>query len=112
MSITDWALVLVWIAAVPQTTFVLIYGLTNHWWLSWIGRALFTKAFGLALLLDMSLISYYHPTLLDPWETNLIIGVVAIGTNLQLFALLLDKLPGSRDRFNQGQTHDDRLLHG
>jgi hypothetical protein len=102
MTALDWALVLVWVAAVPQTIFVLLYGLTNHWWLSWIGRALFTKAFGLALLLDMSLLGYYYKGLLDQTESNFVIGLVALGACMQLFALLLDKRPSSRNRFDEG----------
>lgn len=101
MNATDWALVLVWFAAVPQTCFVLIYGLTNHWWLSWIGRALFTKAFGLMLLLDMSLVTYYFHSLLDPIQTNAIIALVAVGACMQLFALLLDKSTASQQRFGR-----------
>jgi hypothetical protein len=110
VSVIDWALVLIWISAVPQTLFIGIYGLTNHWWLSWIGRALFASSFGLALLLDLSLFQYYFPTVLgeQPWLTNVILVIVAAGANLKLFALLLDKLPGSRRRFElrgNGRRH-------
>jgi hypothetical protein len=111
MNATDWALALVWVATVPQTLFILIYGTTNQWWLSWIGRALFTSSLALALLLNMSLVAYYYHDLLDQRESNVVIGLVALGSCLKLFALLLDKRPGSRDRFNQG-SDDDRLLNG
>jgi len=101
MSTMDWAFVLIWVAAVPQTLFIAIYGLTNHWWLSWIGRALFASSFGLMLLLDLTLVEHYFPSLIgkQPWLTNFILIVVAAGANLKLTAILIDKLPGSRRWF-------------
>jgi len=91
MNATDWALVLVWIAAVPQTIFIALYGCTNRWWLSWIGRALFTSSLALALLLDLSLFTYYHPSLLNETQTNLILAIVALGAILKLLAIVIDK---------------------
>lgn len=92
MSVIDWALVLVWAAAVPQTVFIVGYGFLNDWWTSWVGRALFTSSLALALLLDVSLVSYYYPDLIPAWVSNIILVVVVAGAFLKLTALTLDKL--------------------
>lgn len=91
MNATDWALVLVWVAAVPQTIFILLYGFTNQWWRSMIGKALFASSLALALLLDLSLLTYYYPGLLEPWESNIVLAIVPLGAVLKLAAILLDK---------------------
>lgn len=92
MSAMQWSTVLLWAGAVPGTLFVLIYGLGgNHWWLSWIGRALFISTLGLALLFDLSLFNHYHPLVLTVTESNVVVGFVALGVWLKLVALLADK---------------------
>lgn len=91
MSSTDWAVVLVWVAAVPQTLFILGYGFSSRWWISWIGRALFVSSLALALLLDLSLVTFYFKGLLNETETNVILAVVALGAILKLTALVYDK---------------------
>lgn len=105
LSALDWALILIWCAAVPQTLFLALYGFGGyHWWLSWIGRALFTSSLALALLLDLTLFEYYFPTDIAtrPWVTNLILVVVAAGAALKLAAILYDKWPAFRRRFDRG----------
>lgn len=93
MSNEDLALLLVEIAAPAQTLFVLIYGsgIWSKWWRSLIGRALFTKALGLALLLDISLANQWWGPYPYMEEIGLaVLALVAVGAYLQLLALLVD----------------------
>lgn len=52
-------LVVLWVAAVGQILFVLLWA-TQLWWASNIGRALMAKSAFLAILLAVTLWSYYH----------------------------------------------------
>lgn len=91
MSATHWATVVLWAGAIPTTLFVAIYGLSNHWWRSWIGRALLVSTTGLALLFDLSLLNHYHPLAITLTWSNVVVGFVALGGWLKLVALLTDK---------------------
>lgn len=91
------ALIMIWLSAPAQTLFVLIYGTRSPWWRSLLGRALFTKALALALLLDLSLWTRIHPTW--PWQletTLVVIGLVLVGSWMQLSALLVERWRVSR----------------
>lgn len=94
MSIEDWATWLIRIAAVSQTLFVILYGGFSPWWRNRVGRALFTKAFALMLLLDISLINQWigHPYPLMEQIAIAVIGLVTVGAVMQLSALVLEKL--------------------
>lgn len=102
MSIEDWALWLVRVAAVSQTLFVLIYGPFSPWWRNRVGRAIFTKALALALLLDISLINSAigHPYRYMEQIAVAVIGLVTLGSLMQLSALLIEKVhPTDRAAF-------------
>jgi hypothetical protein len=93
VSAEQIALWLVIIAAVPQTLFVALYGFASPWWRSQTGRAIFTKAFSMALLLDLSLVNYWWgPINVD--ASNAVIALVAVGCWLQFVALAAEKLRG------------------
>ena len=52
-----WLLLPLMLSALPQTAFVLLYGIpwlgAGEWWRDFVGRALFFKSLTLALLLDV-----------------------------------------------------------
>jgi hypothetical protein len=91
VSAEQIALWLVIIAAVPQTAFVALYGFASPWWRSQTGRAIFTKAFSMALLLDMSLVNYWWGPI-DADASNAIIALVTVGCWLQFVALAAEKM--------------------
>jgi hypothetical protein len=87
MTAQDLTLRLVEIAAPAQTLFVLLYGLRAPWYRSPTGRAIFTKALSLALILDLSVLAYYVQTL-PTWVGPVVMGITAAGVYMQLGALL------------------------
>jgi len=106
----DTAAVLLILAAAPaQTAFALIYGFGSPWWRSLVGRALFTKALALALLIDISLL---YNWLGDDYDLRdavrlTVFGLIAVGSWLQFVALLKEKFQGRRDdadRFSRPDT--------
>lgn len=104
---TDTIAVLLIIAAAPaQTAFVLIYGLTvRGWWKLVTGRALFTKALGLALLIDIS-VAYHF--LGDNYALREVVrlsvfALIAAGAWLQLGALIYEKRRRGADRFEDAE---------
>lgn len=93
MSVDLAAVLLVLIAAPAQTAFVFYYGFTSPWWRSLIGRALMTKAVGLALLIDISLI---YNWLGDAYAARDVVrlsvfALIAVGAWLQLAAFIAEK---------------------
>lgn len=109
MSADTAAILLVLAAAPAQTLFIVIYGFGSPWWRSLVGRALFTKALGLALLVDLSLL--YH-WLGDGYYLRDVVrlsvyALITAGAWLQLVALLKEKFQGRRDdadRFSRPDT--------
>lgn len=59
MVVEFWSLAPLLMAALPQTAFVLLYGVpwlgAGEWWSDRVGRALFLKAASLAVVLDLLL---------------------------------------------------------
>lgn len=102
MSAADLSLWFLWAGAVPQTAFVLIYGLRFPWYRYTTGRAIFTKALGLALILDLSL-AVNHYGQLPAWVGPVVLGFVAVGCWMQLGALLHEHRRAGRDRFQPGR---------
>lgn len=107
MSNQDLDLLLVWLAAPAQTAFVVGFGLSTRWWKSLLGRALFTKALALALLLDLTVFAdqfgYDYPHREE--ITTGVLCLVVVGSWMQLFAFGVEKarrrLHGGQDRFSQ-----------
>lgn len=92
------AVVLVAIAAPAQTAFILVYGFGSPWWRTLVGRALFTKALGLAMLVDIALAYQWlgDDYLLRDVVRVTVFGLIALGAWLQLVALLREKRRGRR----------------
>lgn len=96
----DTAAILLIVAAAPaQTLFAIIYGFGSPWWRSLIGRALFTKALALALLIDISLL---YNWLGDDYALRDLVrlsvySLIVAGAWMQLVALLKEKIQGRRD---------------
>lgn len=55
-TLDAYASVLVFLAVIPATAFPILYGFRSAWWIHPIGRALMTKAIGMALLIDITVI--------------------------------------------------------
>lgn len=92
MTFENIILWLITLAAPAQTLFVLIYGTRSPWYRSLLGRALFTKALALGLLLDLSLVAHWWPDY--PGQkpiTIIIVALVLAGAWLQLAALLRER---------------------
>lgn len=88
-TMIDW---LVIAGAVPATLFVLLYPiLSPQFYRSWIGRALFTSSFGLAALLDLSLLAKWFHLILPREVVAMIVLLIAVGAWLKLAALLREK---------------------
>ena len=86
-TLGEW---LVFVTALPQTVFVLAYGLRSPWWESTLGRALFTKSLGLTISLD--LIAAFYLLGDYPWRPYMaIIGfaIITLGSWWQLIAFTM-----------------------
>lgn len=84
---------LIAVTAPAQTAFILLYGLGSPWWRTLIGRALFTKALGLAALVDLALAYWIFG---DDYAARDVVrvcvfGLILVGAWLQLLALLKEK---------------------
>lgn len=58
MSWVDAGLTALWVAALGQTGFVLLYA-TRPWWRHFVGRALFFKSATLAAVLWLTIVNHY-----------------------------------------------------
>jgi hypothetical protein len=87
--IEHWKTAVIVVAALGQTLFVVLYA-TFPWYRSFLGRALFFKAFTLGLLVDMAVVSMIFDW---PGEagTVLIYSLVALGIWVQLAAFVRQK---------------------
>jgi hypothetical protein len=98
MTVDDIVKWMLYATAPAQTLFLLLYGLTTRWWRSLVGRSLFTKALGLALLIDNATLYY----LLGPGYYMrdavrlFVFGLIMVGAWLQLMALIMEKRSGLR----------------
>lgn len=93
MTIDDVALVLLCLSAPAATLYPLLFGFTTRWHESLIGRALLTKAVGLALLIDISLT--YRILGADYQGRDVarltVFGLITVGVWMQLYALVRQK---------------------
>lgn len=93
MTADTAAIILIVLGAIAQTTFVIFYSFTSPWWQTLVGRALWTKAMGLALLMDIS-IAYYF--LGDNYAARDFVRLsvytfIVVGSWLQLIAFAAQK---------------------
>lgn len=93
MSADTIAVLMIVGMAPPATLFPIIYGFTAPWWKSLVGRALMTKAVGLALLIDITIIYNWfgddYP-LRDAVRFTVFLFIL-LGTWMQLIALLVER---------------------
>lgn len=109
-SLETWRTVTLWAVGTGQTAFVLLY-LSFPWWRSLTGRALFVKAVGLAVLVDVLLINRMAPIPhSDVLFTSLYV-ILAFGVWAQFFAFLQVSLglPSAR-RDTNDQADDGSVL--
>lgn len=109
-SIEDWELRLIYYAAIPQTLFVLGYGLLNRWWTSLIGQGLLTKALALALLLDLTVAQDLFGDY--PYRRRITLAIViliAFGSTMQFAAWVLEKR--RRHRYGGDDRYTDTPAH-
>lgn len=98
MSADTAAVLLILVAAPAATAFPIVYGLTSPWYRSLLGRALMTKAVGLALLIDISLIYQWLGD--DYFLRNVVrltvYSLIAAGVWMQCTALVVEKVRARR----------------
>jgi hypothetical protein len=92
------SVVFMYLIAIPANGFPIIYGTFFPWFKSWLGRALFTKAIGIALLVDTAVL---YQLLGDDYPGRGLIrfiafGTVLIGIYLQFFVVVYLKLNSLR----------------
>lgn len=92
MTIEFWVDILVIAAAIPATLFVILYPiLSPQFWRTWIGRALETSSFGLAILLDLSLVAKWFGWQAPRVSVLVILAIIAAGAWLKVVALVMNK---------------------
>ena len=89
------AVCLIGAAALAQTLFALIYGLTTPWWRSRFGKALLFKSSVIAVLLDLAMLSLVWK--IPAWLALLVYAGILVGSWWQLIALMLEKRAGRRE---------------
>jgi len=90
-SLYDWTVRAIFAAAVPQTLFVVGFGLRNTWWTSLLGWGQFVKALAVELLLLVSITEEITHWLPGVWVTFWIVVLVLIGATLQCTAWVAEK---------------------
>ncbi|MCZ4498859.1 MAG: hypothetical protein JWQ74_1412 [Marmoricola sp.] len=96
MTADDIRFALVAIATLPATGFTIVYGLGSPWYKSLLGRALFTHALGMALLIDISVLYKFFG---DDYAGRDVVSitvyaVIIVGTWAQFIALLRERARG------------------
>lgn len=100
LSLEDWRTVLLGFAGLGQTFFVLLY-LTFPWFDSLLGKALFSKAVTLAVLLDVGVAARVLGFTQFNWFWILLYVALAVTIWMQFFAFVEVKLRAMR---NGGST--------
>lgn len=87
------AFLLIAAMALPVTVYWFVYTFTMPWWKSVVGRALWTKATGMALLIDISLTYqiFGDDYFLRDAVRLTVFSIILVGLWLQLGALLHEK---------------------
>lgn len=105
-SLMDWTVRLVYVAAVPQTLFVLGFGLRNTWWTSLLGWGQFTKALAVDVLLLMTIFEQWFGWTPQTWVSFVIVVLILIGATLQCAAWVAEKRHQSRGGAPTGMNPD------
>lgn len=104
-DLDTWRTITLGIVALGQTAFVLLYA-TFPWWRSFLGRALFFKAFTLAVLVDAfmvtRIVSWGHYDVLFV----VLYGFFAIGVWFQFSAFLRVRLQHRQDQVSGNEVSD------
>ena len=99
MSWEFWGLLGLGVAVVAQTAFVGLYAL-GRWWPHFVGRALMTKSFVLAVVLGWTLGKNFVPV--DPAVEQhigvVMVWLIAAAIVYQFSALVRQRLQARRDR--------------
>lgn len=96
----DAGLVALWVAAVVQTCFVLIYGV-SPWWRHFVGRALFIKSASLAIILWLTVVNHYLVYDYQLQVSVIATWVVALGICFQFAALMAQRRIDRRIRHDR-----------
>lgn len=105
-SLMDWTVRLVFVAAVPQTLFVLGFGLRNTWWTSLLGWGQFTKALAVDVLLLMTVGEELFKWTPQTWVQFVIVVLILVGATLQCAAWVAEKRHQSRGGEPSGMNPD------
>lgn len=81
---------LIYLTLPAAIAYPIVYGASTHWWRDWIGRALFIKATGVAILIGVSAAFHHLGPDYPLRDTFRLVGaaLVCVGVNLALVALL------------------------
>lgn len=90
MTVLDWQVLLVAVAATFSALFVLGYGLFAPWYRSSFGRSRIMSELSLSVLLWLSLLAYWLHFLVPDWASVLIFAGIAAASVLQ-FAAFIDE---------------------
>lgn len=110
MSADTLAVLLVIAMAPAATAFPIVYGLTSPWYRSLVGRALMTKAVGLAALIDISIVYEFMG---DDYPGRdavrlTVFSLILAGVWLQFAALMVEKYRARRPRRTDADVERDR----
>lgn len=86
LTVAEWTVY----AALPAANgFVIVYGFTRPWYRSQIGRALMTKALGVAALFDLSAYAQVTKVQLPIRLSLMVVALVVVGIWYQFIVLAL-----------------------
>lgn len=102
----EWTERLIFLAAVPQTVFMLGFGLRNTWWTSTLGWGQFTKALAVELLLLMTVVEVLFDWTPGLWVTFAIVVLILAGATLQCSAWVAEKRHQGRGGEPSGMNPD------
>lgn len=89
-------LLVLWVATVGQTLFVVLWA-SQRWWSSNIGQALLAKSASLALILAATLWANYYGHLPE-WVARFLFTIVAAAIVRQLAVMTYEVYRAARDR--------------
>lgn len=88
-----WRTILLSVIAVGQTLFVVLY-VTFPWWKSFLGRALFSKAFALMILIDFIALGRITGYARDDRVFVMLYSLLAVGVWAEVVVFLRVKYRG------------------